>query len=198
MTTTLQPTVENILTVYRSASAGQVKDGMNWYSEAHSLALVLDPTNPLRAAGIIAAFSPRVPWRRNVALAVQTYADGVAAPKCLGRSVAKAQAILDGKDVVDTLKGPKTVAFALTIADPTDPMAVVVDRHAMSVAIGRSATDEDQKGLKRTYELFAACYREAARRAGIAPSQMQAITWVVWRETSIRTAAAARREAGRG
>lgn len=192
------PSTRRITALYRQATPEQLADGLDWYQDAHSLALALDPANVERAAGVIAALSPRVHWNINVKLAVRAYADGQAS-KCMPMSANKANAILGGADVAKTLKGPKTVAFAQVIADPTDPHAVVIDRHAMSVAIGRCATDDDYTvlGLKGVYEQFADAYRRAARIIGVSPSQVQAVTWVVWRETKIRTAAANRRDAGR-
>jgi hypothetical protein len=192
----LTPSVERIITTYRAATAEQMSEGMHWYSDAHSLALALCPSNPLQAAGVIAALSPMTPWERNKTLAVQAYADGVSTGNTTA-ACSKANRILAGEDVATVLNAPKTTAFAQTIADPTDQSAVVVDRHAMSVAIGRASTDADTSMLTRkgVYGLYADAYREAARRAGVAPSVMQAVTWVVWRQTGIRTSAAVVREA---
>jgi hypothetical protein len=186
----LIPSVERIIATYRAATDEQLSEGLHWYADAHSLAVALDRENPLRAAGVIAALSPLTPWERNKALAVRAFADGVATGH-MKAAMDKANRILAGEDVVAVLNAPKTSAFAATIADPTDAHAVVVDRHAMSVAIGRPSTDEDTKALalKGVYDLYADAYREAARRIGTAPSVVQAVTWVVWRQTSIRTAA---------
>ena len=192
----LIPSAEHIIRTYRSATDEQMSEGMHWYQDAHSLALALDPSNPLRAAGVIAALSPMTPWERNKSLAVLAYADGVSTGNT-NMACGKANRILAGEDVATVLNAPKTTAFAQTIADPTDAHAVVVDRHAMSVAIGRCSMDEDTKALslKGVYDLYADAYREAARRIGVAPSVVQAVTWVVWRQTSIRTSGAVKREA---
>lgn len=192
------PSTRRITALYRQATPEQLADGLDWYQDAHSLALALDPQNVERAAGVIAALSPRVLWDQNVKLAVRAYADGQAS-KCMPLSISKANAILDGADVAKTLRGPKTVAFAQVIANPVDDHAVVIDRHAMSIAIGRCADDDDYSvlGLKGVYEQYADAYRRAARIIGVSPSQVQAVTWVVWRETRIRTAAAVRKAAGR-
>lgn len=193
----ITPSVRNILKVYRRATDSQMARGIEWYGEAHRLAQVLNPDNVLEAAGVIAALSPMTPWGRNCELAVRAYADGVSTGNTKS-ACGKANRIMAGEDVVTVLNAPKTSAFALTIADPTDPHAVVVDRHAMSVAIGRCTTDDDTKslGLKGAYDMYADAYRRAAKIAGVAPSVMQAVTWVVWRESEIRTAAAMRREVG--
>lgn len=192
----------NIMATYRQADEGQRADGMTWYATAHALAVTLARSaghDVLRAAGVISALSPQMQWERNQTLAIRTYAEGGISAGALGVSVRKADAIFNGADVVTTLKAPKTVAFALVIADPTDTHNVVVDRHAMSVALGHTVTDAEAAALGRKgfYEAYATAYRKAAADAGITASQMQAITWVVWRETSIRTSASVRRQAGR-
>lgn len=198
----IDPMVTNILAVYRNASPAQLAEGLAWYQTAHELAVILADSHDgdvLKAAGVISALSPRVQWTYNQTLAIKTYAEKGITGGALGVNIRKADAIYNGAPVYNTLKAPKTVAFAQTIADPTDAFAVVIDRHAVSVAIGRCSTDDDTKDLGRRgfYEAYASAYRIAAARVGISPSQMQAVTWVAWRETSIRTAASVRRIAGR-
>jgi hypothetical protein len=183
--------VRNILKTYRSATDAQRLQGMTWYDTAHALAVDLDPQNVTRAAGVISALSPRETWEVNQRLAIRLYVDGPLTTGTLPDSIRKANAIYGGADVATTLNGKKTVAFAATIADPADPFAVVVDRHAVSVALARCSADADASVLSRKggYEWYADAYRKAAKRAGVSPSQMQATTWVVWRQTAIRTAA---------
>lgn len=193
------PTAANIIAIFRKATPAQLAEGLEWYADAHSLAVALDPQNVLRAAGVISALSPKQPWGRNVTLATRTYADGQASGT-LGFCVRAANRIMSGESVDDVLRGDKTNAFAHVIADPTDPHAVVVDRHAFDIAVGRVTDDETRNVLSRkgVYAIFADAYREAARVLGYSPSQVQAVTWVVWRETETKFAAANRRAAGRG
>jgi hypothetical protein len=95
-----------------------------------------------------------------------------------------ANRILAGENTIDVLKGDKTRNFAQVIANPTDQCAVVVDRHAFDVAINEVTNDKIRGQLKNKgeYDKFANAYREAARIVGASPSQVQAVTWVVWRE----------------
>lgn len=193
----LIPSTRKITRIYRSLTPEQVKDGMNWYNVAHGLAVDLDPTNVLRAAGVISALSPQNKWENNVRLAQLAYAESPGGhTKAVLSKVAR---IMAGEDVVTVLNGAKTVNFALTIADPTDPHAVVIDRHAFDIAVGRVTDDKTRDVLDRkgVYDQFADAYRRAARIIGISPSQMQASTWVGWRETTIRTHKAVSRSAGR-
>lgn len=193
--------VRNILKVYRSATDAQRAEGLDWYGDAHALATTLAMSydaNVRKAAGVISALSPMANWERNQTLAIRLYAEHGLTAGGLKANLSKANAIYAGADVAGTLKAPKTAAFAACIADPTHPTAVVIDRHAHDIAVG-TVTDESTRSTaldrKGGYEAFADAYRTAARKVGISPAQMQAITWVVWRQTAVRCAAANRRNA---
>lgn len=191
-----------ILATYNAATEEQMLDGKSWYPTANHLANRLDPENPWRAAGVISALSPQMDWERNMFLAERTYAEGLAYG-CLGVSCRKANAIFTGESdegsVVGVLGGRKTIAFAVSIMEPDHPTNVVVDRHAVSIALGRPSDDADVATLNRKggYDYYADAYRAAAEIAGVSPNVMQAVTWTVWRETSIQVAASVRAKAGR-
>jgi hypothetical protein len=194
----LHPTVANILRVYRSATDAQLAEGIRWYDDAHTLAVALDPSNVERSAGVIAALSPLTPWGRNVAMATRAYADGFASGG-MPSSLNKADRILNGEAPLDVVgKGPKVRNFYLNILDPSNANGgVTVDRHAFDIAVGR-VTDDETRGIlgrKGMYDHFADMYREAAKIAGIGSAQMQAVTWVVWRQTAGKFAAANVRDA---
>jgi hypothetical protein len=174
------------MNVYRSATPDQVADGLAWYSVAHAEAVSLDPTNVHRAAGIIAALSPRVRWEHNLVLARAAYENG-AASGTLGRSCRAANAILAGAEPADVLNGPKVLAFYQLIADPNHERAVCIDRHATDVAVGMRLDEAERSAWYQLhrgglYEKFADCYRRAAQRLGVLPGQVQAVTWVTWRD----------------
>jgi hypothetical protein len=188
-------THENILRAYRSATDDQVRRGIEWYPDVHALATRLDRGNVRRAAGIIAALSPQVEWSRNLLLASRVYQDGFASG-CLRNNCLNADRIYGGEDFRVVLKGPKTFAFARCIADPWITDDVVIDRHAVSVAIGRNATTADQKaavGTPGRYHALADDYRAVADTIGLGPCTVQAITWLWWRETHAAHRKAARR-----
>lgn len=193
------PTVANVLAVYRSATDAQLAEGIHWYEEAHTAALVVGQGDVERGAGIIAALSPQTTWSLNQRYANQTVTDGVATGNTPANND-KATRILKGEAPLDVLGGNKVRNFYLNIMTPSDPNGgVTVDRHAFDIAVGR-VTDDETRGLlnrKGGYDAFADVYHEAARIAGVGSPQMQAVTWVVWRETVIRTSAAVRREASR-
>lgn len=180
----MTPSVDNIIYVYLSATDSEVAAGMTWYDDAHMFAKSLDPVRFHRAAGVIAALSPMNGWKNNKAKAALLYAqNGNGHRVGLYRNVRKAQAIYRGEDALDVLGGDKVRAFFATIVDPYGDHEPVIDRHAYDIAVGRVTDDATRASLARKgeYVRFADCYREAASLAGIGAAQMQAITWVAWR-----------------
>lgn len=203
--------VKNVLDVYRSATTQDIADGTEWYARARRLAVELDSQNPERAAAVIAVVSPLTPWDRNVWLATEAYRMheagedvGTLLPTLKGNA-RKAARILNGENPAAVIGGLKVTAFWLTIADPTNPHAVVVDRHAYDISVGEVTNDEIRGkaiGTPKRYNVIADCYFQAAtvlsRETGqtILPSTVQAITWTAWRRSMIRTQAAVRRAEG--
>ena len=183
-----KPNAMRILDVYRQATLQELTEGLSWYSDAHHVAAALNPANPSAAAGVIAALSPMMGWDRNIMLAARAYAEG-AASGALFRNVAKADQILAGADPLDVLRGDKVCNFYKAIADPHDGSAVVIDRHAFDIAVGRITNDQSRTALTRkgVYDSFAAAYVRAAKALtketgmDISPSAVQAVTWTVWR-----------------
>lgn len=181
------PVTENVLDVYRQATVAELAEGLDWYRDAHKLAVTLDPSDPSQAAGVLAALSPMMPWDRNQALAVRAYADNEASG-ALFSSVKKANRILAGERSEDVLGGKKVRAFYGVIADPSSD-AVVIDRHAFDIAVGRVTNNESRGALSRKgiYEAFSEAYVEASKTLSdetgmdVSASQVQAVTWTVWR-----------------
>ena len=188
----LTPTTRNILRAYRAASPDEVAQGLAWYTRAQDLAAELDPGHVARAAAVIATLSPQASWSRNVSTArlayrmrradVTVFADGLPTTRI---TAVKAHAILQSTsdDLDDLVHGPKVRAFWRSIIEP-DSDAVTIDRHAFDVAVGQVVPERIRNNvLKRVgvMETFAQAYRRAAKRAGITPAQMQAITWIYWR-----------------
>lgn len=181
---TLVPSVSNVLAVYAQADADSLREGLSWYLDAHNFANILDPDNPRKAAGIIAALSPMNGWEPNKNAAAKVYAEGTAFGTHTVPNEVKADSILCGAEPLDVLKGDKVRAFFRTIAEPFGLIQPVIDRHAFDIAVGR-VTDEKSRGIlgrKGVYDLFASVYIDAAKVAGISSSQMQAVTWVAWRK----------------
>lgn len=171
---------DNILRMYADATADQVTRGKAWYSVAHDLAETIAP-DARTGAGVIAVLSARQSWDVNVRTATRCCTGDIGGHT--RANLVKVQRILDGEDPENVLpKGLKTHQFFRCIADPTDTRAVVIDRHAHDVAVGRKYTEKENRGLSnpKRYDVLADAYREAAKIAGIRPMELQAIVWCVW------------------
>ena len=187
------PRVQNITRCFRAASTADVLSGMDWYARARRLATELDPQNPARAAGVIAAMSPMMAWPQNVRQARNVYS-GIGA-KGLSKNVAKAHAIHNGAEPLSILGGEKVRSFFLNIVFPENGTPVTIDRHAIDIACGKVQSDSERalaiRG-KAGYQNVAQMYRRAAEILSkeygvpILPQQVQAVTWVSWRNTMIR------------
>lgn len=177
-----KPTVDNIIAVYRGAVGWHVQEGISWYPDAHQIARDLSPANVAMGAGVIAAFSPQTPWGRNLTCAHKAFADGFASGHT-GTVIKKVNLILSGADPETTLGGEKTTNFFRNIMRPLGN-DVTIDRHAYGIACGEPMGKRPLTLINRKngYEMFADLYREAAAIVGVAVPQLQAITWLVWRE----------------
>jgi hypothetical protein len=176
--------VRNITTVWYLATSEQLQAGRSWYSEAHTIASMLTDGDVRTGAGVLAALSPQTSWWLNVELASDAIESGTAR-RHTSDSTSKANRIMAGEDPASVLPMErKTGHFYRAILDPSDPVAVCIDRHAYDIAVGIPLGDWS-RGLsaKGRYNLIADCYREAARRLGELPSTVQAVTWVTWRDS---------------
>lgn len=174
--------VHNILDVYYRGDSAQYARGMSWYQTAHDLALLVGKGNAVMGAGVIAALSANTGWGQNRKLALAT-SHGEAV-KGLPLSLSKVEKIIRGEDPERVLgNGRKTQSFFHNIAYPTTSQAVTIDRHAHDIAVGKVYGNE-RRGLEtpKRYRIFEEAYREAAREIGgpVLPSQIQAVTWVIW------------------
>lgn len=182
-----KPNSARIVDIFNLATVAELDEGLNWYADANAYAQTLDPERPERAAGVIAALSPMKDWRGNVLLAARAYQQGFASG-ALYANTAKADAILSGADPLEVLGGNKVRNFYKSIANPDDAEAVCIDRHAFDIAVGRITNDKTRSALSRkgVYDQFGNAYKRAARvlsKEGydVMPSQVQAVTWGVWR-----------------
>jgi hypothetical protein len=166
---------------YAAATADDIAAGRDWYPTARGLVQALADDSGLstdRIAAIVAALSPRNPWRWNLADAATcaaAIARGDAEPPTattFGQNRRTAWQIGTG---ADDWRGsaPKVRAFTRAIMGATD--AVVVDVWAIRVASNgaESAVRSDAH-----YETVAAAYRAVAAECGETPRDLQAITWL--------------------
>ena len=195
------PSAANILAVWREASAADIDAGREWYRRARAFAVELDPADPERAAAVIAVLSPQLSWPKNAQHARTAYAlrrngatvdEITEALPMLKRNARKAAAIVWGADPDAVVSGPKVRAFWHSIAHPDDARSVVIDRHAVDVAVGMVTDDATRSkliGRKGGYSAVADCYSRAARILSaeygeeITATEVQGVTWTVWRHT---------------
>lgn len=166
-----------ILAAYGEATAADQAAGLEWYRRAYDAAATILPDDPTRAAGVIAALSPRCQWRTNVvwaAAVIEAAERGDATPPNVHTRAMRAQAwrIANGEAALDVLGGPKVRAFFANITGDLD--SVTVDVWAARAATGRTLPAVQG----RTYALIARAYREAAALLEIPARDVQAAVWV--------------------
>ncbi|WP_086664265.1 DUF7178 family protein [Lentzea kentuckyensis] len=201
-------TPENIVRHYELATSGEIERSMRWYRDANHVAVTIADGDAHLGAGMVAIYSPQQGWIENILTAARVLQErkGIGGPgsgafaSALQKRVA--DRLLAGERYEDLLTGPKIRDFAHLIEhggdkDPEDPH-VVVDRHAISVAIGHPVTTEEYgaaplKGAKRRdgsisrrhYDHVVDQYRSAAELTTassgrlVAAHQVQAVTWLV-------------------
>jgi hypothetical protein len=178
--------VRNILITY--AKNTEYAFNTAWYTEANKFATDLSVKYELPIAevcGIIAALSPLKGWNENKKL-TESFIKG----KNSGHTklfIGKAQSIINSgystEQIADVLKGRKIVSFFLNILHPEQNTNVTIDRHALSVILGYSVDDTDYRGITaKQYDFFQKSYIIASNKVGIAPLEMQSVTWQIWRK----------------
>ena len=187
--------IHNIISVYRDADATQHAEGLLWYSNAqkaaHNIAVKYDIAVYV-AAAVIAALSPNNKWTRNIVnadalIGAFIRGDGLLSVKVSTYHAMKRKAwdILAARPDYDgakaMLKGQKITSF---FCDIMGEFNVTIDGHARNIAYGERVglTDDRTNIGVREYRALQAAYEEAARRVGLMPYQLQAITWRVWRD----------------
>ena len=187
--------IHNIVSVYRDADETQHAEGLLWYfnaqKAAHNIAVKYDIAVYI-AAAVIAALSPNNKWTRNIVnadalIGAFIRGDGLLSVKVstYNKMKQKAWDILAARPDYDgakaMLKGQKITSF---FCDIMGEFNVTIDGHARNIAYGERVglTDDRSNIGVREYRALQAAYEEAARRVGLMPYQLQAITWRVWRD----------------
>mgnify|MGYP003659384122 FL=1 len=163
----------------------------DWYREAHQFGVEVSSflksfknydVTVNQVLGIVSALSPLKEWEKNKEIAV----DFILTGDCghMGANKRKARAILDcdGSDdkILEILSGPKTSRFYMNMMYP-DGTGVTVDRHAIAIAIGRTATNKEQALTPKAYTFIEKCYIMTAETLGLDPLHLQSITWQAWK-----------------
>ena len=187
--------VHNVMACYRAADSVQVAEGLLWYSDAQKAAHNIAAKYGIAVyivVAVISALSPNNKWSRNVINADMLIGaflrgDGIDAVKVSTYHAMKKKAwdILAARPDYDgakaMLKGQKITSF---FCDIMGEFNVTIDGHARNIAYDERVglTDDRTNIGVREYRALQAAYEEAARRVGLMPYQLQAITWRVWRD----------------
>jgi hypothetical protein len=199
--------VSNIIDVYSQASTKQIKDGKLWYSKARQVAKRVAKNTDLTietVAGIISVISPGVMWDQNVQAAeilcnAYYVLDGLGIverdkyDKLMTLTLniknelfkCKAVMILLTGEVKPWLKGQKVEQFYTDIIDKNSN-GVTIDGHAKNLAYNHRVplgTKEDKGITTKEYLRLQCAYMAANERVNLKrATQLQAITWLTWRE----------------
>ena len=178
----------NIMNTFDRAEVDAMKAGSRWYRIAWNIAADMGRRYGVsgeQAAAVIAILSPRCSWEVNIARAEAWLGEGstVGLFTWQVERLREMLADMDGS-WVEYVRGPKVSRFYRNIVGDTS--AVTVDIWASRVALGWvGANDNTYKQMVGTplrYELVERAYRAAANRLGVAPSTVQAVTWVQVRD----------------
>jgi hypothetical protein len=184
--------VQNIVSLYLSATPKQLADGQSWYAKAREVALEIHPYG----IGILAALSPQLDYDLNVEAARELVATGKA-HRQTKPNIRKALAIMNGADPLTLFSeknAPKTRNFYLAILGAaikwvgTEGKAVI-DRHAKRIWQGFKNAGEEREvtggsdALRRVgaYDWVSDDYMTAGQILDVHFHIAQAVTWVVQR-----------------
>jgi hypothetical protein len=187
--------VKNILKVYHRATPEDHADGLEWYDRAKRHAKAISTKYFIHThtvIGVMAALSPNNRWERNVKdteRMCQAWVNGEDLTdfkvSCYNTMKAKAWSILeddltDDDDILTRLNGQKIRSFYSNIRGLDE---VTIDGHAYNIALGiRQGLTTDKTNMgKKLYRDMQSAYVRAAKRVGVKPHELQAITWTTWK-----------------
>lgn len=177
-----------IVRTYSVATDAQRDAGRAWYPGAGAIARAIAEhadADAERVAYVMAALSPRNPWRWNVQDAyafVVAAAEGRERPSATTFEVNRDRAwrVATGAEHDPwSTAAPKVRAFVAAILGDAD--SVVVDTWAMRVATDGALHDVTD----REYATVATAYRMAAAVLGETAREVQAVTWTVAQDAGL-------------
>ena len=178
-----------ILKWYKLASKQQVIEGMHWYNDAHVLASTLAAKygiSVLQVAQVISVLSPQKKWDTNKkeTIALLHWHFTGDAPKfglfATAFTIAECHNILRGNFLIPTRR-TKTYSFADNIAYLEHSTEITIDRHALRVCYDDTSAKIDKVGIN-DYKYARQAYQQVADSLGIKAYQLQAITWVTYKQ----------------
>jgi hypothetical protein len=170
----------NIRAILGQATDEDLADGCRWYPTAARIVAGIGEWSGLatdRVAAMLAALSPRNPWAWNVqdaAAFAKAIADGGEMPSATTYGHNRRMAWALGSGTADwRTAAPKVRSFVANIMGDTE--AVTVDVWAARVCTAGDWNDRMPAGR---YRAMAQAFRIVAVEQGLAPRDLQAITWV--------------------
>ena len=162
-------------------------DKSDWYSEANDFCekLTTDTITKNKVIGVLAALSPMKNWNDNKNQAISMIQTGSCGhmPLFKNKAINIINCSGNDEDILTILSGPKIKSFYMNIKNESANTDVTIDRHALSVAIGKRVDNTFYTGMTpNQYEFFKTYYIAVAKRLRIKPSKLQAITWVRFRK----------------
>jgi len=151
--------------------------GMLWYDKARNQISALARSNNTtykRAAGVMAALSPRCRWSQNLKLADDCLQRKW--PRTLPLSRRRAMKIARGAEPLEILGGPKTIAFYKAFMGDTE--AIVLDSWMLRAANHTISPTPLQ------YIRLAKKLRRTATKLGLPPLHFQSIIWCKERKST--------------
>jgi len=188
-------TQNNIYSLYCFASSLEIYEGKLWYQTANHKAQLICKDTGLAlwtVSSVIAALSPRNHWEQNLIDAHNlclAYVSGInpntVRVKTFNQNKRKAIQLLKAShesSVSALLKGNKVTAFYRNILEPTDDTYVTIDAHAFSVWFNERIPCSKVSNISNElYTRIANDYKAVAKQVGLIPNQLQAITWLTYR-----------------
>ena len=159
----------------------QINQAVTWYRNAgydcENIAKEFDLSLAV-ACALVAAWSPRMRWDRNLLVARQH----MQGKKHLGMSESAKRAdrvLLHGIDALNTPQGHKTHNFAWNLFG--DYNAVTIDTHMISAA----GLEQESVSSGLMYEELSQGVRRLAKRHGLQNAEMQALIWIAQRKSAV-------------
>jgi len=193
--------VTNILAAYHNSSEKQRLEGLSWYTRAKEIAIYIADQHNLpvhTVCGVIAALSPGTNWIQNIIDSINLirghkagYSFQQMVVTTYNKNKFKALKILDNKlsekQILRLLIGcykevNKTSAFFTNIFHPEKQGPVTIDRHSFRVNLAVKEIPEIWMTEKRYRDLSSA-YVIAGKKVGLRAHEVQAITWIQFRDT---------------
>ena len=197
--------IANIRSVFEIANDRQYNEGMTWYDDAHAFCKYTAKrygVGMARVAAIVSALSPMMRWDLNKQAAsdvlnaasagldasqvkISTFGDN----KIKAFEIAKDKRPDIGTGYAKYLSyftpNKKTQHFYSNIMGEGE--GVTIDGHAMNIALFGTrrmgiTTLKKKKFSKKEIARISLAYTKLSSELGIRPCQLQAVTWVVYRE----------------